>query len=440
VRTPSPDRPLELPFREEDGELWVDGVRLSEIAARHGTPVYVTAEGRVRDNARRFRRAFEAVWPRFEPLFAVKSNSNPAILSIVRSEGFGADCASPGEVALARSAGIPRESIVATVPYPSSRDLDLLAREGVGLTLDDPTLLPRVLDRYRPDRLAFRLNPEFRRGGAEKLALGGRESKFGARLSAVPAAWRSAREGGVPNLGLHAMVGSNLLSVAPFRRGAAFLGRAAGTVERRAGSPADFLDLGGGFGVPYRPQESPLALEAAASAIADALRSSGVGRNPRDSAPSLVAEPGRYVVADSTVLLAEVTHVKPGPGGLRFVGLDAGMQTLLRPALYGAYHAVHEVAGARSAGRRRRTVFCGPVCEPKDVLGPPRVAPPFASGDLVAIGNAGAYGYVMSSEYCGRPRPAEVLVRGSDATVIRRAETVEELGRGTERGAELPAR
>ena len=129
MRTPSTDRPLEIPFREEDGELWVDGVRLSEIAARHGTPVYVTAEGRVRDNARRFRRAFEAVWPRFEPLFAVKSNSNPAILSIVRSEGFGADCASPGEVALARSAGIPRESIVATVPYPSSRDLDLLHRQ-----------------------------------------------------------------------------------------------------------------------------------------------------------------------------------------------------------------------------------------------------------------------------------------------------------------------
>jgi diaminopimelate decarboxylase len=420
---------LPAPFRADGRGLSIDGLSAEDLAERFGTPLYVTSERRVRENARRFTRAFERCWSPFRAHYAVKANPNPALVRILHQEGLGADCASPAEIDIARSAGVPPGDILYTAAYPGERELAHAARVGVGVNLDDPGLLETLLRHGRPPRLLIRLRPDERRAGPEGLALGGAQSKFGSSLDDALRGFAAARRAGIRRLGAHAMIGSNLLDAGAFRPGAELLARAAARLRSELQVRADTLDIGGGFGVPYRPSERPLDLEEVARIVSDALRPS-VEPTPRargEAPTTLVAEPGRYLVADSTVLLARVNHVKRGPP--LFVGVDAGMQTLLRPALYGAYHPVYPASPVRP-GPWVAGAICGPVCEPKDVLATDRPLPAVQAGDLIAIGIVGAYGYSMAFDYNGWPRPAEVLVRNGTPYVIRTRETARSLTEG----------
>ncbi len=419
--TPGEERTaLPEPFASGPDGVTVHGRPVEEWAGRFGTPLYLTAEHRVRENVRRLRAAFAPCWPTYRILYAVKANSNPAIVRLLREEGCGADCSSAAEIRIAREAGVPAAEMLYTAAYPSDGELGAALDAGLAINLDDPALVERLFRLGQPSRLSFRLNPGPTEAGAEGLRFSGRQSKFGSSLGAALRGYRWARDRGLRRFGLHTMPGSNILKPGHFGGVGRFLGRAARRVARATGVAPEFADAGGGLGVPYRPRERPLDLDRTARELTDGLR--------REGSPAggfeLWNEPGRLLVADSTLLLTRVTHVKPGPPN--FVGVDAGMHTLLRPALYGAYHEVY-VAGAPRSVPRRRTIVTGPICENTDVLARGRYLPELRSGDLLALGTAGAYGFAMASQYNTRPRPAEILVSPRGARLIRRRETFEDL-------------
>ena len=413
---------LPSPFRETRDGIEVDGLPLREIAERFGTPVYVTSEQRIRDNARRFLSAFRPTWPEYRLLYAMKANPNPAIVRILKTEGCGADCSSPAEIRIAGEAGVPRESTLYTGAYPSDDELAYALEAGIPINLDDVALFPRLRRLGLPNTLSFRVNPGRTESGPEGLKFPGRGAKFGIPLARAIEGLRLAQRAGVPHFGLHTMPGSNVLNPEHFGLVGRFLGRAYRRVERELGVGLDFMDAGGGFGVPYRPNEPALDLPKVARGLSQGILA-GLGRPSPAKLPMLCNEPGRYLVADSTVLLTRVTHVKEGRPLL--VGVDAGMQTLLRPALYQAYHPVHPVG---TSSRPFRTVnLVGPVCENTDVLAANRRLREPRIGDLYAIGNSGAYGFSMSSQYNTRPRPAEVLISQGRPIVIRSAESFDDL-------------
>ncbi|MGI0151430.1 MAG: diaminopimelate decarboxylase, partial [Thermoplasmata archaeon] len=412
--------PLPAPFAQGPEGLTIHGRPVSELADRFGTPLYLTAEARIRENVRRLRRAFEPRWPTYRVLYAVKANSNPAIVRLLREEGCGADCSSPAEIRIARESGVPAGEMLYTAAYPSDDELAAALDGGLAINLDDPGLLDRLLAIGAPERLSFRLNPGPTEAGPEGLRFSGRGSKFGSSLAAALRGYRRARAAGVRRFGVHTMPGSNILQVDHFGSVGRFLGHAARRVAAAVGAPPEFADAGGGLGVPYRPTERPLDLERAAERLTGGLIEGGAPRGGFE----LWNEPGRLLVADSTVLLTRVTHVKDGPP--RFVGVDAGMHTLLRPALYGAYHEVHPGTPPRP-GPTRRTIVTGPICENTDVLARDRRLPTLRPGDLLALGTAGAYGFAMASQYNARPRPAEVLVGPRGARLIRRRERFDDL-------------
>jgi diaminopimelate decarboxylase len=414
-------QPLPPPYRWESDGLRLGRVSLPELAEKFGTPLYVSSGDRIRARARAVLQAFQARWPEYRLLYAVKANNNPAIVQLLRSEGCGADCSSPAEIRIAREAGVAPAQILYTAAYPSDPELRAAVEAGVTINLDDPALLPRLLAIGTPPMLSFRINPGPSEAGREGLRFAGPGAKFGTSLGRALAGYRAARSAGIARFGVHTMPGSNVLRAAHFGGLGRFLGRAVRRVESAVGQALTFADAGGGFGVPYRPGERLLV----PTAIAERL-TAGLRRGLGDGAePALWNEPGRYLVCDSTVLLARVTHIKDGPRPL--VGLDAGMQTLLRPALYGAYHEIYPVVPR--PGARISVDLTGPVCENTDMFARGRRLAPLRVGDLVAIGQAGAYGFSMSSQYNTRPRPAEVLVEQDRARPIRVREQFEDLVR-----------
>ncbi len=273
TRPPSPPaQPLPGPFRFGPNGLEHGGRPVEEIAERYGTPVYLTSERRLRENARRVRRTFEASWPGYRLLYAVKANANPALVRVLREEGCGADCSSPAEIEIARRAGVPSAETLYTAAFPSDAELSYAARAGVAVNLDDPDLLPRLLRFGPPPLLSFRLDPNTTASGPEGLRFSGPGSKFGVDLPRALKGYRAARRAGLRDFGVHTMPGSNVLDPTHFERVGRYLGRAARRIAAETRGPLAFADAGGGFGVPYRPGESPLDLDRVANGLTGALR------------------------------------------------------------------------------------------------------------------------------------------------------------------------
>ena len=413
-------------LEDRDGVLYVDGISSEELAARFGTPLYVYSARRVQDNFRRIHGAFASRRRNFRANYAVKANSNLSILDLLRREGAGADCSGPGEIRMATSVGFPPNRILYSGNYNSDEELRYGLESGAVINLDDGPLLDRLLAFGTPEALCFRINPGFGKGAYPGVVTAGPDAKFGMREREALKAYRRAKDAGIAKLGVHMMAGSNVLET-PYW--AAITDRLTGIAARIARAlhiKLDFIDLGGGFGVPAKLGEKPLPIEAVAKKVVEAYERK-LGSAPGIDDPTLMIEPGRYLVSDAGVLLASVTHVKTS--AKRFVGCDAGMNTLLRPALYGAYH---EILPATKLDARRtvRANVTGPICENTDMLGKDRRLPALEQGDLLAILNAGAYGYTMASRFNSRPMPAEVLIADGQARLVRERETYEDLVRG----------
>ena len=407
-----------------------DAATLRELADVHETPLYVQDLDRVRENCGRLRAAF----PDADVRYAVKAHTGQAVLEAVRDAGLDAECASAGEVDRALAAGFDGARLHYTAVNPPARDLDYVA----GVAETDPALtvtvgavdtLDRLAERGYDGRVCVRVNPGVGAGHHEKVTTGG-AAKFGIPYDRAAEAARDAAER-FDVVGVHAHAGSGIDpdQLDSHRELVARMGELARelTDPDDAGvAPLDleYVDVGGGFGVPYREDAPALDLPAVADATRDAVA-------PLPEGVELAVEPGRYVVADAGVLLTRVNTVKPTPDEA-VVGVDAGMTDLLRPAMYDAYHPIRNLGGAEgepAVDEREATpvTVAGPICETGDTLAKDRAIAAPARGDRLAVGVAGAYGYEMASQYNSRPRPAEVALDDGTAAIARRRETLGDL-------------
>lgn len=403
-------------------------VRAIQRAARQfPTPFFIYAEKRIRANCRRFRDTFRRYFPAFRPLYAVKANTNPRLLKIIFSEGFGADASSEAEAWITRQLGVGG---MYTGNYTTPAEFRFVLRTGgFKLNLDDRSMLPALRRLGIPDFISFRVNPGISRGVIKSLILAGPDAKYGVPLEQISAAYREARALGVRRFGIHAMTGSNVLDESYFEGVARKLLEIAGRVKQQLGIDFECVNIGGGFGVPYRPEEKSLDLDAVARGIRRIFDLECRRHALRE--PVLMAEPGRYIMADTAWLIGAAHVIKRSHK--TFVGLDAGMNDLPRPAIYNAYHHL-TVVGKPATGRRRERVnVVGRLCENNDQFAKDRRLPVIRVGDLIAIHNAGAHAYAMGHNYNNRLRSAEILITTRGALQpIRRAETIADLFRTTE--------
>jgi len=408
---------------ETNGHLTIGGIDAVELVRRYGSPLYVTDESRIRRNYRRFAAAF----PDADIYYAAKANGHIAVLRTLAQEGAGADVFSDGELYAALLAGIRPERILFNGNAKTDAELAMACETGVRVSIDSPDEL-RALARIASDAwkevdIALRVNPNVSPATHPKIATGLAQSKFGIPSSQVRAGYAEALSlEGVRPVGIHCHIGSQILELSPF---AEMMTRIMDLVEGLRNElklELDFVDVGSGLGIPYSgaaPTPTDLA-----SVILPIFteRAQTLGIRPK-----LVLEPGRYIVGDAAVLLCTVTTVKQAYK--TFVGVDAGFNLLLRPALYDAYHEVMVADKLNKTPDTEYTVV-GPICETGDILARDRRLPHVEKGDLIAVLDTGAYGFAMSSQYNGRARALEVLVNEGRAEIIRRRETYDDLTSG----------
>ncbi|MGF1624862.1 MAG: diaminopimelate decarboxylase [Alphaproteobacteria bacterium] len=409
----------ESPFTYREGALHAERVPLARIAAAVGTPAYVYCGDAIAGRYRRLARAFGTT-----PVaiyYALKANSNQAVIATLAAEGAGADVVSAGEIARAVAAGVAPEKIVFAGVGKTADEIAYGLAAGIRQfnveSLPELALLNRVaLERGAVAEAALRINPNVDARTHAKITTGKAENKFGVDLGHVGDAFAAARAmPGVRLTGLSTHIGSQLTSLEPYEQ--AFGRLAALTGELRgAGFAVDHLDLGGGLGVDYHGARSP-AVEDYAALI---LRSVG-GLDC-----SLAIEPGRWLVAPAGVLLARVVQVKEG-ATRRFLIIDAAMNDLIRPTLYDAHHEILPVRQPAANAPTARADVVGPICESGDTFARDRDLPALAVDDLMVFRDAGAYGAVMASTYNSRPLVPEVLVKGDDFAVVRPRQTIEAL-------------
>lgn len=413
-------------FVVRGGALFCEDVAVERIAAEVGTPTWIYSAARIDRAYRTIADAMARVSDRVLIAYAVKANGNLAILRRLAALGCGADIVSAGELARARHAGIPSERIVFSGVGKTREEIAYALRERVrAIHVESESELHVVAEEATKlgvqAPVALRVNPNVDAGTHPYIATGLHDTKFGLELDRARLAVRFAIEH--PHLALHGVschIGSQLDSPAPLEEAVTLLGRFA--LEcREAGAPITSIDVGGGWPLGYGHEARPYP---AASEFADAIRRGLVASGATEL--DVVTEPGRALVADAAILLTRALYRK-SQGGKRFVIVDSGITELIRPALYGAFHAIAPVRAREGALTPADVV--GPICESGDFFAHGRMLPPIEEGDLIAIYGAGAYGREMSSTYNARPLAPEVLVDGSSFRVVRRRQTVEELWR-----------
>ncbi len=407
-------------FVPKKGVLFADGVSLERIAREVGTPTYVYSAATLRRHLEVVTRAFAGTPSLL--CYSVKACSNLAILRLLAEGGAGFDIVSGGELARVLVARGDPKKVVFSGVGKSEAEMAAALRAGIlEFNVESAEELVRLdavarrLGKKAP--FALRVNPDVDPKTHHYIATGLKTSKFGVPFDEAVELYRKSRKlKGLTPVGLDCHIGSQITDTKPFREAIERVGKLFRSL-RADGFPLTHLDVGGGLGVTYTVERPP-SLEAYARAVQEPLRGLDA---------TLVLEPGRVLVANAGILLTQVLYRKTTPVR-RFVIVDAGMNDLVRPALYGAHHDLVPVKPRK--GTKRSVDVVGPVCESSDVLGKERKLPPLAAGDLLAVKTAGAYGMSMSSTYNSRLRPAEVLVDGRSYRVVRRRDALEDLWRG----------
>ena len=398
-------------FELRHGVLHCENVPLPAIAEAVGTPVYIYYRGTMVRHARVLR---DALRPLPDPLvaYAVKANANAAVLATLAAEGLGADVVSGGEYRRARAAGVPAEKIVFSGVGKTAEEMALALEGGLFQfnleSVEEAEMLSQVAVRLgRAARVGFRVNPDVEAGTHAKISTGAAENKFGVPYADAMAAYAAAAA--LPGLRLQGVavhIGSQLTSLSPLRSAFEKVG-ALIMLLRAAGHRIAVADLGGGLGVPYDHAQMPPPSPQAYGEMVKAVT--------KDWDVRLVFEPGRLIVANAGVLLTRVIRVKPGVTH-PFLVVDAGMNDLMRPTLYDAWHAIEAV---EPKGARATVTVVGPVCETGDTFATARTMDEVGADDLVVFRTAGAYAAAMSSTYNSRPLTPEVLVDGDRWAVVR---------------------
>lgn len=411
-------------FHYKDNRLFCEDVPVAEVAAKLGTPLYLYSRATLRRHFRVFEEGFASL-PHLT-CFAVKACSNLAILQQFASLGGGADIVSGGELFRALKAGMdPKKIIYSGVGKTEAEIREALFADILLFNVESAQELDRIqglaaeLGTRAP--VSFRINPDVDPKTHAYISTGLAKNKFGIPVDAALAEYQRARDmDNIEILGVSCHIGSQLTDTAPFvealAKVKAFVGRL-----RDQGITIRYLDLGGGLGITYNDEEPPHP-----HAYAEAIRTEMAGMDC-----TLILEPGRVIVGNAGILVTEVQYTKVNGGGetaKEFVIVDAAMNDLTRPSLYGAYHEIQPLL--QTDAPRRTVDVVGPICETGDFLARDRELPEVGRGDLLAMMSAGAYGFTMASNYNSRPRPAEVLVNGSEVHIIRRREDYDDLIRG----------
>lgn len=391
---------------------------VSKIAAEVGTPFYLYSEQKLRDNFKSFADAVKPL-KKATVCFAVKSNFNPTILKILAGMGAGADIVSGGELELALQAGVPTDKIVFSGVGKTRAELTAAIMAGIKQINAESESEIRLINEIaiglnKTASVGIRVNPNVDARTHEKITTGKKENKFGIDWNDARRLFLSAEQfKGLSLHGIEVHVGSQILELSPFREAFVKTKKMLNDLKEH-GVSIQTVDVGGGLGVAYKTDESAPSPADYIAVLQDVLG---------DFDGEFVFEPGRCISGDAGVLVASVVRVKQ-TGDKRFAVLDAGMNDLVRPAMYDAYHNIEALKGGEAS---ERYDVVGPICESADIFGKDRMLPELNEGDLIAIETAGAYGAAMASNYNGRPLIAEVLADNDRYAVIRRRQTVAEM-------------
>ncbi len=404
-------------FEMKNGTLYAEGVSVKELAQRYGTPLYIYSTATLKRHFQAFDSAFNAV-PHLT-CYSVKANSNLAVLRLLASLGAGMDIVSGGELYRALLAGVPAERIVYSgVGKKASEIAQALGAGILMFNVESVQELTRINEvaasMGKVAQVSFRINPDVDPKTHPYISTGMKKNKFGLNIENALDAYAMARDlPAIEPVGMDCHIGSQLTTIEPFLEA---LDKLLAFYEKLKGMNLDirYLDLGGGLGIPYNEEEPPHPKEFGA-ALTKAL--SGVSLK-------VILEPGRVIVGNAGILVTEVLYTKQTPSK-SFVIVDAAMNDLVRPSLYGSFHRIEEVT---PQGRGPQDVdVVGPICESGDFLAKDRLLPEVTQGELLAVYSAGAYGFTMSSNYNTRTRAAELLVDGEKVIVARRRESYESL-------------
>ncbi|HEV8433410.1 MAG TPA: diaminopimelate decarboxylase [Thermoanaerobaculia bacterium] len=405
----------------ESGLLHIGSQSALDLAAKFGTPLYVYDAATIRRQIERVKGAFARL--PFRPFFAMKANSNAAILQLVREHGFGCDAVSPGEIFIAKHAGFTSDEIWFTCSNVSDDDLRAINDARIVINVNSVSEIDRILRLGLQNPIALRVNPDVGAGHHADVVTAGEGVKFGIDLAEVRDARMMVEDTGRRVVGVHAHIGSGVDTIAPLLDSARRLLELVPDFQHLR-----FVNFGGGLSIPYKPGEAEFPIEEygdGLTTIADKLL--------RAREVDAILEPGRYVVAQSGFLLARVTARRIS-AGMTWVGVDTGFNHLVRPSKYGAYH---HILNCTQRGSTEDVVVAGNLCESGDVftrnskgevltrtIDEPRI------GDLLAFCDAGAYGFSMASHYNARLLPPEILVDGDEARIVRERQTYDDLVRG----------
>jgi diaminopimelate decarboxylase len=395
--------------------------RLRELAARFPTPFYVYDEAALRANARRIQSAF-SIFPSFKEHYAVKALPNPFILKILADEGFGADCASLPELMLAETAGMSGESVMLTSNETPAREYVAARKQGAVINLDDITHIDFLETAAGiPELISCRYNPGPLKGGNAIIGKP-EEAKYGFTREQIIEGFVKLKSKGARRFGLHAMVASNELNAEYHIETARILFELAVEVKEKTGIRVEFVNIGGGAGIPYRPEQEALDYDEMAVGMRAAYDKIVVpaGLDPL----GLRMEWARVVTGPYGWLVAKAVHTKSIYR--EYIGLDACMADLMRPGMYGAYHHV-TIPGKENAPATETYDVVGSLCENNDKFAVQRTLPKIQVGDFVVVHDAGAHGRAMGFNYNGKLRCGEILLRSDGSALqIRRAETVDD--------------
>ena len=393
---------------------------VSEITAEYGSPVYVYSEEILRDRCRTLLEAFEG---RITPSFSVKANTNLSLLKIIREEGYGADAMSPGEIYLLEKAGFQSDEMFYIGNNVSEDEFRFCIDRDITVSVDSLSQLETYSRMNRGGCVAVRFNPGVGAGHCDKVITGGKKTKFGVEPKYCREVKEILEKYDMKLVGVNQHIGSLFLDPVPSAAAAANLLDM--VAENFPG--LEFVDFGGGFGVPYRPDEPRLDFAALRDALFPLLDDFTARYD--NKFVHFKCEPGRFVCAECGALLGTVNAIKENYGET-YVGTDIGFNVLMRPVLYGSYHEVEVISdrGGEEQSETKKVNVAGNICESGDIIAKGRELPRVEEGDFIAVLNAGAYGYSMASNYNCRLRPAEVLkTLDGGFRMIRAADTFESL-------------
>ena len=395
-----------------------------ELIKKYGSPLYVYNESILRQRCREMVSLVS--YPRFSVNYSCKANTNLELLRIIRQEGIHADAISPGEVHILLEAGYKPEEIFYICNNISKEEMRTIIDKGILISIDSLSQLEQYGEMNPGGSVSIRLNPGLGVGHHKKVITAGDDTKFGIDLELIPRVKEIARKYELKIVGINHHLGSLFMEGDVFIEGAKLLLSVA-----KEFSDLDFIDIGGGFGIPYRKQENEPRLD---------LRNFGKKLSPilenwakeYGKQVEFIVEPGRYIVAESGVVLGKVHTIKENHS-TSYIGTDIGFNVLARPMLYDAHHdiEVYKINENCLEKKYNKVTIVGNICESGDIIARDRLLPEIAEGDIIGIVDAGAYGYCMSSNYNSRLRPAEVLITAEGKDVlIRRRDTLDDLMRG----------